>query len=334
MNITKLLAGLLIVLALGLALLAWMLGQPAQRPVAPLPTVQADAPPKADPVDQHAVVVIAKPVAAGQRLAAEDVKLAFWPSPVAHGFDNLETVLGMITLVAMPAGVPLFEQYLLHGLAQQLESGQRALAIAVKEQMAAGHHIRPGDFVDVFFTLDARSSQGVESAPVDTQTRLLLARSRVLAYGTSTVENPPTTASQQEAGSAGVRRGRDDPAHANTAVLAVPLEDVERLTLAERYGQLTLALRHPDDMATPDPSLFATLPPALRPAAGPLAQGERLQGMDRSFAGLRFKDLATGAEARSAKPATASPGQPARTPSPRQQTVELHQGVSVQTVTY
>src|SRR5256885_5315757 len=58
-------------------------------------------------------------------------------------------------------GTPLFEQQLLSGLALQLEPGQRALAIAIREQMAAGHHVRPGDFVDVYFTLDRSEERRV-----------------------------------------------------------------------------------------------------------------------------------------------------------------------------
>ena len=119
----------------------------------------------------------------------------------------------------------------------------------------------------------------------------------------------------------------------------MPLEDVERLTLAEKYGHLTLALRHPDDTSTPDPSLFAALPTVLQPVAGRLQKGERLQGADRSFAGMRLKDLASGADSRNlhrgntdASAATYASARQAP-PAPRP-TVEIHQGAAVQTVSY
>lgn len=342
MNLTKILAGLLLVLAVGLAIGAWMLSRPVERALAP----QATATPAKETVEQHAVVVAAKAIPAGQRLLAEDVKIVQMPAAVASSFGSTDAVLGRTTVMALPADAPLFAQHLINGLALQLESGQRAVSVAVKEPMAAGHHVRPGDFVDVFFTLDGKSDQ----AAVDTQTRLLLARSRVLAYGAASVESPPPSAAQRAAqeqeGGAGVRRAggaregqsaRGD--NANTAVLAVPLDDVQRLTLAEKYGQLTLALRHPDDTSVPDASLFASLPTVLQPVAGRLQKGEQLQPADRSYAGLRFKDLATGADARNtqrpaaAVQAAAAP-RPAKPQPPRQQAVELYQGSAVQTVSY
>jgi pilus assembly protein CpaB len=147
------------------------------------------------------------------------------------------------------------------------------------------------------------------------------------------VEAPPPTAVQraQAEAASGNQRGNAAQRPAATAVLAVPLEDVERLTLAEKYGELTLALRHPDDTAVPDASLFAALPPALRPLAGRLPQGTPLQGADRAFAGLRFKDLATGSDAGTARRAPAT-GRSVPAPQPR--TVELYQGSSVKRMTY
>ncbi len=343
MNLTKILAGLLLVLALALGLGALMLGrQSANRPSTPIAdTSSGDA---GKPSPTYAVVVAAKPITAGQRLVAEDIKIAQLPVAVASSFSTTDDVLGRTTTMALPTDAPLFEQQLISGLALQVEQGQRAVSVAVKEPMAAGHHVRPGDFVDVFFTLDGKTDE----AQVDSQTRLLLARSRVLAYGAASVENPPPTQAQrqkeeQEATKTGssanntARRNAQDGRNAATAVLAVPLADVERLTLAERYGQLTLALRNPDDRRVPDPALFAALPTALQPVAGKLAKGEQLQDMDRSFAGLRFKDLATGADSKPARrpptvtqakaPAPAAPIAPPRS-------LEVYQGASVQTVRY
>ncbi len=352
MNVTKILAGLLLVLAIGLGVGAWMLSREAARPV---PVTQPSTPAApAQPTEKHAVLVAAKAIPAGQKLTAEDVKLAELPAAIANSFASADAVLGRTTVIALPPDAPLFDQHLVSGLALQIESGQRAVSIAVKETMAAGNHVRPGDFVDVFFTLDGKN----EHAAVDTQTRLLLARSRVLAYGASSVENPPLTDAQrkaqqeQDASATGsVRRGsnsnRDNqtgrPENANTAVLAVPLEDVERLTLAEKYGHLTLALRNPDDTTVPDPQLFAALPTALQPVAAKLKKGETLQAADRSFAGLRFKDLATGADPKNgarSSPAPQATTNPVRTvratpaQTPRTQTVEMYQGAAVQTVAY
>jgi len=345
MNLTKILAGLLLVLALALGLGALLLGrQSANRPTTPI--TDASSGDAGKPAPTFAVVVAAKPITAGQRLVAEDIKIAQLPVAVASSFSTTDDVLGRTTTMALATDAPLFEQQLISGLALQVEQGQRAVSVAVKEPMAAGHHVRPGDFVDVFFTLDGKT----DAAEVDSQTRLLLARTRVLAYGAASVENPPLTQAQrqqeeQEAAKTGssanaARRNPQDAQAARsaaTAVLAVPLQDVERLTLAEKYGQLSLALRHPDDSRVPDPTLFAALPTVLQPVAGKLAKGEQLQDMDRSFAGLRFKDLATGADSKPARrpptvtqakaPAPAAPIAPPRS-------LEVYQGASVQTVRY
>ncbi len=344
MNITKILAALLLVLAVGLGIGAFMLSrQPARTAESPVASIS----PKADTqAEMHAVVVASKAVPAGQRITADDVKVAQLPAAVAHSFTNLDKVLGRTTVVALPADAPVFEQHLITGLALQIEPGQRAVSIAIKEPMAAGHHIRPGDFVDVFFTLDTKS----EHATIDTQTRLLLARSRVLAYGTASVEAPPPTAAQrqeqQEQDSSSRRTGQNRegnrPENANTTVLAVAVEDVDRLTLAEKYGQLTLALRHPNDTSVPDASLFAALPSSLQPVAGRLKKGDVLPAADRSYAGLRFKDLATGAETKNTRRppqpissaiAQASPSKPVATPV-RTNTVDVYQGATLQTVNY
>src|SRR5256885_9758507 len=75
MNLTKILAGLLVGLAIVLAGLAWLLGSQPARPVAQ-PSPAASAQPAPEPVPQHAVVVVAQAIAAGQRIGSEDVKLA------------------------------------------------------------------------------------------------------------------------------------------------------------------------------------------------------------------------------------------------------------------
>ncbi|THT99966.1 Flp pilus assembly protein CpaB [Lampropedia puyangensis] len=357
MKLTKIIAGLLVVLAMALALMAWyMLRQPS-RPVAPVPMVSQStsqpAPQAKKEEPQYSVVVLAKDVPAGHKLTRDDLQLAQLPAAVPGSFDALDSVLGHTTALALREKTPLFEQNLISGLALQLEPGQRAVAIGVNENMAAGHRVRPGDYVDVFVTLGADTR---EQSPVDTQNRLLMARTRVLAYGGATVENPPLTVAQQQKAQqeqqdnasalSSSRRtsnqtNREDqslrPENAKTAVLAVPLDDVQRLNLAEKYGQLTLALRHPDDQAVPDAALFNALPAVLRPKPGSLPQGQELQGLDRAFAGMRFDDLATGGDEKNRKRAAAqllpAPGEKAP-PRPRLHEVEMHNGAQVQTVRY
>lgn len=346
MKITKILAIFLLLLAVGLAILAWALGRQPARTVAPV--VTSNTPTETSAEEQQSthsakklyeVVAVNKSIAAGQRLTANDLKIIQIPMEIAETFSAVDEVQGRTAIVTLQPDTPVFDQQLLEGLALQLEHGQRAVSIAVKEPMAAGHHVRPGDFVDVFVTLDAAD----KSLGVDTQTRLLLARARVLAYGASTVEAPPPTAAQkrtQEQGGSNVQRAgeeqRQRPQAINTAVLAVQLDEVQRLALAEKYGFLNLALRHPDDLSVPDASLFAALPTALRPLRANSVTTV-LDSADRAYAGLKMKDLADGgAKAQPPLSKTAvhrSRAQKTVTTSPAR-TVEVLSGTEVKTVRY
>lgn len=349
MRFTKILAGLLLLLAIGLALLAWMLSGEAPRDVQPTVVphvaVEPEALDKGVPAKQSSYWVMGakRAIAAGQRLTEADIE-PVEKTVVAEGsFTRLDDVIGKTTLAALSPGQVFQEQYLVNGLSLQLESGQRAVSIAVKEPMAVGNHIRPGDFVDVFFSLP----EDVRDAKNAAQARLLLARARVLAYGSSTVENPPPTLAQrqtEQAKDSGARASAREEARGraevpNTAVLAVPLEDVQRLTLAEKHGQLSLALRHPDDMAMPDASLFADLPAALKPVVAGGAALSKLEPIDRAYAGLRLPDLAGGVQAsRSAEREggrnRVSRGTARGGNATHKQTVELLYGNSSEAVSY
>lgn len=220
----KFVALALVVLGGGLACMAFLVSGPAKAPAAPAPG--AVAPPVS-------MVVASRALPAGHLLQAEDVRL----QPVAMlppGAVALEASVQGRTL-AQPAaeGDPVIASRLLGGIAAGLQPGERAVAIKVDESSAVGHKLAPGDWVDVLVVL-RKDSQEVDA----TQARQLLARKRVLAYG-----------SQME-GAAG-RDGADEAARTGqpprTAVLAVQAQEVNALLLAERQGQVLLALRNPLD---------------------------------------------------------------------------------------
>jgi pilus assembly protein CpaB len=179
------------------------------------------------------MVVASKALPAGHLLQAEDVRL----QPVAMlppGAVALEaSVLGRTLAQPAAEGDPVIASRLLGGIAAGLQAGERAVAIKVDESSAVGHKLAPGDWVDVLVVL-RKDSQEVDA----TQARQLLARKRVLAYG-----------SQME-GAAG-KDGADEAARTGqpprTAVLAVQAQEVNALLLAERQGQVLLALRNPLD---------------------------------------------------------------------------------------
>lgn len=354
MKATKILAGLFFALAVIFALFAWKINSDNAKSshVAPVYTASSNSggtqsPDSASAPPKYEAVVAAEPIRAGQRIDASQVKLVAMDKETLGGFRQLRDVVGRTTLVALGEEHPVLEQSLLSGLSLQLEPGQRAVAIAVRESMAAGHHVVPGDFVDIFFTLDANNEREAELA---SQARLLLARTRILAYGQSTVEDalqPQNEDGKDASNSRHLQRGDTPQRTANTAVLAVAVEDVERLALAERFGQLSLALRHPDDTALPDEALFADLPAALQPLGISSVRAARLSPEDRAYAGTRWKDLVRGGAVNHSLSAAqhaatrSSPRATTRRATPRilsssgtKDSVELYQGNVVQTVQY
>lgn len=220
----KFVALALVVLGGGLAWMAFLVSGPARAPVAPTPGAVAPT---------VSMVVASKALPAGHLLQAEDVRL----QPVAMlppGAVALEaSVLGRTLAQPAAEGDPVIASRLLGGIAAGLQAGERAVAIKVDESSAVGHKLAPGDWVDVLVVL-RKDSQEVDA----TQARQLLARKRVLAYG-----------SQME-GAAG-KDGADEAARTGqpprTAVLAVQAQEVNALLLAERQGQVLLALRNPLD---------------------------------------------------------------------------------------
>lgn len=316
MNKTKIFAAVLVVMAVLLATAAWMLSRQPKTEV-----LSSEVPTPALPAQLYPVLVAAKAVPAGQVITNADLKVVQLPLRIGGGFTQIADVSGSVAMVDLPAEVPVFSQQLVQGFSTRVNEGERAISIKVDEAMAAGNRIQPGDFVDIYFTLDQQtvgnpssvSSANAQANNIDRQTRLLLARKRVLAYGATSVEGPDVPRDQNDTPRAARNSQRVEAAR--TAVLAVPLADIERLSLGEQYGKLTLALRNPTDRAEPNPALFAQLPPALTPVVAP---GQKtpptLQGLDRAYAGLRFEDLAKGG------------GEPRKPPAPPRPAVRAASG--------
>lgn len=242
-KVTKLLAGLLLLAALLIGVYALMLArQPAPTPV---PAAQAVQP---NPVNQYSVVVTSKALEAGKPIPADAIRVEKLPIKPGNSFDNTADVAGKVAVTDVDVGVPLLQTHLSGGLATQVAEGERAVAINIDEAIAVGYRIKPGDFVDVFFFLKQDNS---EIAP--SQSRLLLSKLRVLATGSNSVNEDAAKA--------------ENRAPARTVVLAVPVADINKLTLSQHAGRLTLALRNPKDEDVPSESLYP-LPPTILQAGG------------------------------------------------------------------
>lgn len=329
-HLTKIIAALLVLVALALGVYAWVLS----RKPAPLPPAVAAA--AAAAKEQKAlfpVVVTARTVPAGQPLTAESLRVEHLPINPAGAFQEVGKAVDGIPVADLGEGTPVLASQLVTGLALHVLAGERALAVKADEMMGVGNRIRPGDFVDVFFTLKS------DGKDVDrSQARLLLSRMRVLAYGNASVDGSPSQMAEAKAAQSQQRAEA-----ARTAVLAVPVADVNRLALGEATGRLVLALRHPTDLSEPDPALFAELPTALQPQPPKVGAPPRgpLESIDRAQAGLTAIDLATGgplAQASNITPVrnaqAIAPRPAAATRAPRNAEVEFIRGDKRETLSY
>jgi len=301
-HVTRIAAGALIVLALLLGALAITL---ARRPAAvPAAVAQTQA--------TFPVVVAQRTLPAGQPIPADALSIQKLPINPAGAFTDPSQIAGRIPVAAIGAQSPVFETQLSSGIAENVEAGERAVAVRVDEANAVGNRLRPGNFVDVFFTLKRDGFGGGATGQTEierTQARLLLSRVRVLAWGNVTANGAP-----------------DANTPARTAVLAVPLADVDRLALAEGAGHLVLALRNPRDTDVLDTAALPVYPGVLKTSAGAGAPAST-----RAAAGLALDEL-SGASTRRALPASVAPAAPVPRNAPPRLVAgahDAHDGIEV-----
>lgn len=316
-GVSKIFAAILLLAGVVLAGFSYYLSQrPAPVPAPAPPSAVADAPVQpAVPAASHPVVLASSNIVAGTRLEKDMLKVQQWPIALTQGYVKVEDVVGEVARLDIAVGEPVTTQLLAQGLSRQLRPGERAIAIAVDEVVGAGNRVAPGDMVDVFFAL--KKNDEVQGS----QVRLLQSRIRVLAYGTQSVDGPPPAddkASPQRASAVTAR----------SAVLAVPVADVNELLLATKAGQLQLALRSPEDEVIPDRDLFVqrkSVVPALATLSA--EQRESLNdGPNRAYAGDSLAQLDAPAP-QVAKKALASGSGGGRT-------IEVLRGDSAQRVRY
>ncbi|WGY69816.1 Flp pilus assembly protein CpaB [Burkholderia cepacia] len=234
-NLTKIIAGMLIAIAVLLGIYAWMLGRSTSRPV---PVQQAVA---ASPVP---VVVATRTLPAGQPIPVDALKVQPTAPAPAGAFADPATLVGRVPARDIPASAPIVSDALVSGLAEDVQPGERAISVRVDETNAVGNRLRPGNFVDVFVNLKRETSGAMLDGEVSqTQARLLMSKVRVLSFGDATPE--------RDSGS-NTNGNNGQPSNTRIAVLAVPTAQVDALTLGESSGRLTLALRNPrdDELAT------------------------------------------------------------------------------------
>jgi pilus assembly protein CpaB len=201
------------------------------------------------------VLVVARDVALGATVSADDLRYDSWPASVPAdrfivrkpGEDPMATYVGQVARRALVEGEPLsptatFKQGNAGLLAGVLLPGMRAVSVAITPASAVAGFVVPGDRVDVVMAADfqraASQQQEGKSGPF-------------VRYAAETVlEDVKVLAIDQQ-----MAKGKDGAAiQGKTATLEVTPKQAEVLTAAGLLGQLSLVLRgQGGDTASPQP---------------------------------------------------------------------------------
>jgi pilus assembly protein CpaB len=176
------------------------------------------------------VVVAAKDLKYGDRLNPELLREAVWPRDSApeDGFGSVAELLGdgkeeRVVLRGMLEGEPLVKGRVTPfagkaTLGYRLEEGKRAVTFRVNDVSGVAGFILPGDKVDIMLT---RRIPGQGSV-----TDMILQNITVLGINQETNEE------------------RNKPLPGRTATVEATPEEAQKLSLAQRVGALSLALRN------------------------------------------------------------------------------------------
>jgi pilus assembly protein CpaB len=199
------------------------------------------APRPAPAVEQHKeptleILVARIDLPMGQSLKAADFRWQSWPAdaPSAGLISKTESpnivheLAGSIVRNSFLTGEPIRREKLIKGnggfMSAILPSGMRAVAISIDSRgtTSAGGFILPNDRVDVIQTVKPSSDDGATVAISET----ILTNIRVLAIGQTVQE-----------------RNGEKVVTGETATLELAPAQAEKVVLAQKVGQLSLALR-------------------------------------------------------------------------------------------
>lgn len=185
-------------------------------------------------VPMSQVVVTTKDLKFGDRVIAETLALVDLPSAMvpAGAFTNTQQVLGAGKPAIALGDIKANEVLLPHrlsphgargGLPAKIPEDMRALTIAVNEVRGVAGFVLPGDFVDILHTTKVGRKDNIEV------TRVIMQNAQVLGIDQISAED------------------KNEPKVVNAVTLLVSQRDGQRLTLAQRLGELNLLLRNEFD---------------------------------------------------------------------------------------
>jgi pilus assembly protein CpaB len=200
------------------------------------------------PVRTVEILVASSDLPRGQILKAQDLRWQQWPvdyRPAGSLARNeapgaSQDNVGAIVLSTIAAGEPIRPEKLVKPerggfMSAILPTGMRAMAISIDSRgsNSVGGFILPNDRVDVIRTY--RDEESSKAGGTDVQiSETVLSNIRVLAIGSNVQERAP-----------------DKTATGETATLELTASQVEQLTLAQKVGHLSLALRSLADAGQP-----------------------------------------------------------------------------------
>lgn len=210
--------------------------------------VQAKLSPKSGaPAPKTVEILVAnKPILVGDTLKAADVRWQSWPESGAFkgvirktaekpDIDKLDVLKSPVRR-AIESGEPITRQALVpdvrvgnNFLSARISPGMRAVAVSVKASTMAGGFMAPGDHVDVIMSYTP-NLPNVEDEISDQVVRRFASQ--------TVLSNVKVLAVDQNA------KDEDRPAKvAKTVTLEVTQEGAQIIALADRMGDLSLALR-------------------------------------------------------------------------------------------
>ncbi len=190
----------------------------------------------------------------GAKISAGNLKEISWPrDQVPEGaLKSMEDAENMFATATLLLGQPILRtnisaNALKFGIEGQLPPGHRAVTIEVDSVTGIEGWTQPGAHVDVYLTY-------VEPKEGKRVTRIAVENAVVLSLGGSAKK----TNSEE---------GVENTKVANTVTLAVPVNDSLKIQTAKAMGRITLALRNPNDVASPGAEEFNSDQWEQKPAA-------------------------------------------------------------------
>jgi pilus assembly protein CpaB len=195
-------------------------------------------------------ILVAKgDIAMGHTLSPQDMQWQAWPpdTNISSAIkkkdmpDAIEKMSGSIARYPFVTGEPIREAKLVNAkgsgfMAAILPSGMRAVSTQISPETSAGGFILPNDHVDVLLTRRDRDAEKATGTEVQTS-EMILKNIRVLAIDQTLGE-----------------KDGQKVVIGKTATLSLTPRQAETLTLAQKLGSISLALRSITDAQSDDKS--------------------------------------------------------------------------------